>query len=258
MATTIRIVFFGLVSHIGNKHSKQHAALIDDYPTHVPRIHFNGGGGVPLGRTKITFEDENGRQLERTADSTHFHFQSFVPHLLELTNGDIKRTVAAGLSNPAVYLYVEYPGGKLRPRSLYDCAAKYTMPGKIVVHCVAKTVLLTAEVDAEKVYVVYTNADGNPKRDEVTGCIMISNAELLMEAERKRLEGANCESLMSRHEFERHMDITDASQIAELNVAGKCGFRFEPPDDGDCEWIDATIKNFRDSLEVECGNSQYP
>lgn len=243
----INVVFFGLISHVGNRQSKKHAVLIDDFDRHRPHIYFGPRQRINLERGEVTFHDQNGDQIVGRPRCDSDPFQRYVPHLGDLTNGVLKQSVDNGVNREDVYAYVRYPGGALFARTLYHYRAHYRPPPRESLQCVPKTTLLTAEVEAERVFVRYPEIDAGTREEDITDrCILITNAEEL------RLHGNGA------HRFEKHKDIMDATEICSLVQGSRCEEPFEPPPNPICDWIEQVIIHFRDSFEVECANTQYP
>jgi|ERR1051325_4238847 hypothetical protein len=254
----LRIVFFGLISHLGvDTASKTKAVLIKDR-NHHPKLWLSAQQSYELGQGEMKFYVDN-QLIKKDADSTDMQFQKYVPHLGLLTDGDVSDDVQADKDMKHVLATIYYPGGELKARSRYYCRAHYKLGKRDHEQCVAKTTaLLFTTSEQERITVYFIDKDKQPWTIDVTDtCIMVSNAQHIKQD--RKLREPDCSS-PDRREFKKHKAIMDASNIASVREAGPCVDPFVPPPNFQvCQWVDAVIdKLFVDSVEIECGNTNYP
>lgn len=257
----LNVVFFGLISHVGSLQQKKHAVLIDDFPTHKPRLFVRFQRPVDLDRGDITFHAEGGRTIRRPARCDNKPFLDFVPHLGYLTDGVLKPNVDDATNRQDAYGYVKYPGGELLVRSLYRCRSHYLPPPVERTQCVPQTILLNVHMDAEKVFIRYPQIGAGIQEKEIdtNECVLIVNAEELRRENRdaRREREQHCNGTRGSHNFQKHKVIMDGHVICSVVQKSRCKDPFTPPRSS-CNWVDDVIILYTDAFEVECANTQYP
>lgn len=247
---TFRVVFFGLISHVGTAEQKHHAVIVrDEDEVHTPRIYFSPNSYETITGGVVTFS--TGRAAVDGSE-----IAGHLPPLSRLSNGRLRNDVMERTNTTEAHAYVDYAASDsgaspvLRPRDYHNPAGRYTFNATQIDMCVARSVVLEVPLRSATIGVSY---NGKIAVVNSSSCILIVNAQLSNLKDDARTHVAR--KADSKHEFKEHKQILAASAIGTVAKLPDLPCDQPPPV---CNWIDDVITLFRDGAEIECSNSQWP
>lgn len=262
---TLRVMFFGLICHVGTDPQKQQAdhAVFVNAEDHEPFLVWNDNGCT----REVPLCDVKGRDIYIGSLSTKplpfsKSFQRYVVKLPDLipSKKAVKADVKTRDEDEDVHAYLRYPmeADELTVAELYPKVGIHLTAKKLPLrrNCVARLTLTKLETHGKYVEIGYIDDDVWKVIEVVPsqGCILFSNAER---------PGPNGRvASMSSHHVQHYSEITRDRVAVTAEECGDC-LADVGPFPGRCWWVrgyldDLAARGLPAAETVECGNSSEP